>query len=231
MVDGLNVGRRVVLDLKGGGGQIHGMVYALDVRAGLVAIQIGNESLRVVSLSSLDKVSEWTQGMNGGNKMMKNWDLKVANVDIQRMRGMEEKEWAKKHVEYVGIGVGVSKDAQKLFDALAKNFDCKWKEQVIIVEDVFSVSPPYQTVEKLVPVVDNPRLEERVKLIVDTLRKRMKQASSVPDQAKAQQPPKAQQPKVRLPSPPPPSSSSQPASSVNTNWRTTSKPRTTNVSK
>ncbi|KAJ8103867.1 anticodon-binding domain-containing protein [Lipomyces tetrasporus] len=76
-------------------------------------------------------------------------------------------------------GVGVTKDAQDLFDALAKTLPVRWLDKSILVLEEVKVDPPY-TAEACSAKTGSPALD-RVKKVVDGERRRLetlKQARS-----------------------------------------------------
>ncbi|KAK9317873.1 anticodon-binding domain-containing protein [Lipomyces starkeyi] len=76
-------------------------------------------------------------------------------------------------------GVGVTKDAQDLFDALAKTLPVRWLDKSILVLEEVKINPPY-TPEACSAKSDSPALA-RVKKVVDGERRRLetlKQARS-----------------------------------------------------
>ncbi|KAK9240200.1 anticodon-binding domain-containing protein [Lipomyces kononenkoae] len=76
-------------------------------------------------------------------------------------------------------GVGVSKDAQDLFDALAKTLPVRWLDKSILVLEEVKVDPPY-TSEACSAKTDSPALA-RVMKVVEGERRRLetlKQARS-----------------------------------------------------
>ncbi|KAK9369715.1 anticodon-binding domain-containing protein [Lipomyces kononenkoae] len=76
-------------------------------------------------------------------------------------------------------GVGVTQDAQDLFDALAKTLPVRWLDKCILVLEEVKIDPPY-TPESCSAKSDSPALA-RVKKVVDGERRRLetlKQARS-----------------------------------------------------
>lgn len=61
---------------------------------------------------------------------------KIKARQVEGIRYMEER--------IAKIGVGVSKDGQDIFDALAKTMECRWHEQTIVVMESVLIQPPYR---------------------------------------------------------------------------------------
>jgi hypothetical protein len=64
------------------------------------------------------------------------------------------------------MGVGVTRQAQSLFDALSKTYPCRWRETTIAVMDSVLIRPPYtpETCEG-----GNPTERERVQMVLASL--------------------------------------------------------------
>lgn len=64
-------------------------------------------------------------------------------VDMQRCQEREAKALRTAELEAAKIGIGVSREAQDIFDALAKTLPCRWDSKDIIVLGEITISPPY----------------------------------------------------------------------------------------
>ena len=63
------------------------------------------------------------------------------------------------------IGVGVTQEAQDIFDALARTLPCVWDGKAIQVMDEVRISPPYDKCEPATEAAD-PRAVERVQKVL-----------------------------------------------------------------
>jgi hypothetical protein len=63
------------------------------------------------------------------------------------------------------IGVGVTQEAQDIFDALARTLPCVWDGKAIQVMDEVRISPPYDECEPATQAAD-PRAVERVQKVL-----------------------------------------------------------------
>jgi protein LSM12 len=70
------------------------------------------------------------------------------------------------------VGIGVTKEAQGIFDALSKTMPCIWHDRSITVMDVVTVKPPY-TVADVSAAPEQSGALERVKKVLAAERVRM----------------------------------------------------------
>eukprot|EP00897_Mesotaenium_endlicherianum_P006978 jgi/Mesen1/6308/ME000325S05438 len=71
-------------------------------------------------------------------------DLQIPEVDLHVLQAREEAAIRQAETEAERIGVGVTVEAQDIFDALSKTLPVRWDKSAIVVMDEVRVSSPYQ---------------------------------------------------------------------------------------
>jgi hypothetical protein len=71
------------------------------------------------------------------------------------------------------VGVGVTKEAQSIFDALSKTMPCTWLEKSIVVMDVVLVHSPYTMDSCAAKSEGNKSALERVQKVLQRERQRL----------------------------------------------------------
>jgi len=97
-------------------------------------------------------------------------NLVLPSVNISKLRSKEEIALRQLREEASRIGVGVTREAQEVFNALSKTLPCHWSKDSIVVFDEIVISNPYG--------VDNcsgndPIVLERVKKVLYGERRRI----------------------------------------------------------
>uniref|UniRef100_A0A0D6R6Y2 AD domain-containing protein n=1 Tax=Araucaria cunninghamii TaxID=56994 RepID=A0A0D6R6Y2_ARACU len=70
-------------------------------------------------------------------------DLKNPYIDINALQVREEAAIRQAEAEAERIGIGVTPEAQNIFDALSKTLPVQWEKTTIVVMDEVRVSSPY----------------------------------------------------------------------------------------
>lgn len=70
------------------------------------------------------------------------------------------------------VGVGVTKEAQSIYDSLSKTMPCVWSGRDIVVMDAVTVSPPYN-VDSVTTSGAHTGALERVKKVLQAERVRL----------------------------------------------------------
>mmetsp|Transcript_13965 Transcript_13965/g.50829 ORF Transcript_13965/g.50829 Transcript_13965/m.50829 type:complete len:174 (+) Transcript_13965:276-797(+) len=67
----------------------------------------------------------------------------LPQVDLEKCKAREDDALKEAEVKAQAVGVGVTQEAQNIYDALAKTLPCRWAGTDIIVLDEVRVASPY----------------------------------------------------------------------------------------
>ncbi|KAK9935542.1 hypothetical protein M0R45_022642 [Rubus argutus] len=97
-------------------------------------------------------------------------DVKNCYLDLNSLRAREELAIRQAEAECERIGVGVTSQAQNIFDALSKTLPVRWDKTVIVVMNEVRVSSPYlpESVSG-----GTPAANDRVKKVLELERRRL----------------------------------------------------------
>lgn len=97
-------------------------------------------------------------------------DVKNCCLDLNSLRAREELAIRQAEAECERIGVGVTSQAQNIFDALSKTLPVRWDKTVIVVMNEVRVSSPYlpESVSG-----GTPAANDRVKKVLELERRRL----------------------------------------------------------
>eukprot|EP00744_Colponema_vietnamica_P005916 GILI01008618.1.p1 GENE.GILI01008618.1~~GILI01008618.1.p1 ORF type:complete len:185 (+),score=12.09 GILI01008618.1:55-609(+) len=70
-------------------------------------------------------------------------DLSLAPISVQEALAKEEKQLAATRLLVSRLGVGVTAEAQEVFDALSRTLPCSWNGPAILVMGNVKIDPPY----------------------------------------------------------------------------------------
>ncbi|KAG9451116.1 hypothetical protein H6P81_011081 [Aristolochia fimbriata] len=97
-------------------------------------------------------------------------DVTKCYLDLNSIQAREESAIRQAESEAERIGIGVTSEAQNIFDALSKTLPVRWDRTVIVVMNEVRVSSPY-TPENVVG--GTPAANDRVKKVLEHERKRL----------------------------------------------------------
>ncbi|KAI8895877.1 anticodon-binding domain-containing protein [Globomyces pollinis-pini] len=146
---------------------LSGIVFCLDPVAGVVLLQLPDSlDISLIRLSALVDCRISQKPFNCTPISLKHEPSLISN---------RIKDAVKKQLELnMKIGVGVSNEAQMLFNELTKTMSVKWKDTSIIVMESVMINEPYTSrVCQLLKKGDTAALE-RVKKVVDAVRHKLR---------------------------------------------------------
>jgi len=104
--------------------------------------------------------------------------LELTPLNISRIRSKEDSALRSLREEAARIGVGVTKEAQEIFNALSKTLPCRWVKDTIIVMDDVEIKHPYDPENC---TGDDGATLERVKKVLEGERKRLQKVGRPSD--------------------------------------------------
>jgi len=117
--------------------------------------------------SSLNSSSSSVGSNKGSNN--DSHDLSLPPININSILKRQEDSMRKAHLNASRIGVGVTAEAQEVFNAIIKTLPCTWAGDTIIVLNEVKITSPYNIENCTGP--ENSR--ERVKKVLEAERKKM----------------------------------------------------------
>lgn len=150
--------------------EVQGEVFAFDEASGTVLIRQQGSTpfhnhlrlLRTSYIKSIEKASEPIDPL-----------APLPMVDMQRCRDRETKALQAAYAEAAKTGVGVSSEAQQVFDALSKTMPCQWKQQNIVILNEVELRPPYGLDDCSTAHQSDVITLERVKKVLTAERRRI----------------------------------------------------------
>ncbi|XP_021741892.1 protein LSM12 homolog [Chenopodium quinoa] len=150
------------------GDEFEAQVITFDRASNVLVLQEGSKSgpRKNLRLLKANYIKEFTFLRQAEDPL----DLKNCYLDLFSLQAREESAIRQAEIEAERIGVGVTAEAQNIFDALSKTLPVRWDKTVIVVMDQVRVSHPYfpESVSG-----GTPAANERVKKVLELERKRL----------------------------------------------------------
>lgn len=150
--------------------KVQGEIFAYDKGSNTVLIRQQGSTpfhsnlrlLKVSYIKGVDSVSSPAQTMEP-----------LPLVDMQRCRDRESKALQAAQAEAAKTGIGVSSEAQQVFDALSKTMPCHWRQQNIVILNEVELRPPYGLSNCSTENSSDLATLERVKKVLTAERRRL----------------------------------------------------------
>ncbi|CAL9041670.1 uncharacterized protein LOC135650176 isoform X2 [Musa acuminata AAA Group] len=151
------------------GDEIEGQIIAYDRPSNILVIQEGSSKAgprRNIRLLKANYIQDFTYLRKAEDPI----DPNKCYIDLAGLQAREEASLRQAEIEAERIGVGVTSEAQSIFDALSKTLPVHWDKTVIVVMNEVRVSSPYHP-ENVIG--GTPAANDRVKKVLDFERKRL----------------------------------------------------------
>ncbi|KAH7660128.1 Anticodon-binding domain-containing protein [Dioscorea alata] len=151
------------------GDEIEGQIITFDRASNFLVIQEGSSkvgSRRNLRLLKANYIKDFTFLGREDDPL----DPKKCLLDLGSLQAREEAALRQAEIEAERIGVGVTTEAQSIFDALSKTLPVRWDKTVIVVMNEVRVHSPYlpENVSG-----GTPAANDRVKKVLELVRKRL----------------------------------------------------------
>ncbi|XVF84905.1 hypothetical protein PTKIN_Ptkin17bG0077000 [Pterospermum kingtungense] len=155
------------------GDEFEGQIISFDRLSNILVLQEGPKSgpRRNIRLLKANYIKEFSLLRQDEDPL----DVKKSFLDLPSLQAREDSAIRKAEADSERFGVGVTSEAQSLFDALSKTLPVRWDKTVIVVMNEVRVSSPYlpESVSG-----GTPAANERVKKVLELERKRMQNRGS-----------------------------------------------------
>ncbi|CDP00201.1 unnamed protein product [Coffea canephora] len=164
------------------GEEFQGQVLTFDRSSNILVLHIlllliqeglnsGSRPKRNIRLLKANYIKEFTFLGQGEDPL----DLKKCFIDLNNLQAREDSAIRQAELEAERFGIGVTAEAQSIFDALSKTLPVRWDKTTIVVMNEVRVSSPYLP-ESVVG--GTPAANERVRKVLEFERKRLQTRSA-----------------------------------------------------
>lgn len=151
----LKVGDKVKVELKRKSQPVEGFVYSYSDTVLVLFKYADNEPSRnpsipekynfnLIQLGSINNISQMSAWGKNSKKPAVSSIASLASLNLDKIIARESMAVRKFKEKLSRVGIGVSKEAQSIFDGLIRTLPCKWDKEVIEVMDGdVRINPPY----------------------------------------------------------------------------------------
>ncbi|XP_027347187.1 protein LSM12 homolog [Abrus precatorius] len=155
------------------GDEFEGQVITFDRPSNILVLQEGSKSgpRRNIRLLKANYIKDFTLLGQAEDPL----DPNNCYLDLTALQAREDVAIRQAEADAERIGVGVTPEAQNIFNALSKTLPVRWDKTVIVVMNEVRVSSPYHP-ESVVG--GTPAANERVKKVLELEKKRLQRRTS-----------------------------------------------------
>ncbi|KAI8979196.1 anticodon-binding domain-containing protein [Mycotypha africana] len=164
---------------------IEGVIYTYDPITNCIAIdQTANSSrkncsFRIVKIANIKEIISLRNTTTATSTVPTiKRSPSIQPLLIEQLEQREANTTRNVRNEVSKIGIGVTKEAQDIFNALSKTLPCRWSKDTIIVLDEILIPAPY-TPESCKANASSANLLARVKKVLEGERKRLAKTTTV----------------------------------------------------